>query len=58
MKLYEVPPKTWVKVPGINDPVFFDHIDGFYSYCKLGDEVIHLHALTEAVVIENQSELG
>ena len=58
MKLYECPKKTWVKVkeepttppasPKPDDIVFFDHIDGMYSYCKNKDgEVVHLAAWTE-----------
>lgn len=46
MKLYEVPRKTWILVDGAR--IFFDHIDGAYSYCKLeSGEVVHLSASTE-----------
>ena len=68
MKLYEVPNKTWVKVknvdgtrvppaaPGINDGqvIFFDHIDGMYSYCKdRDDNLIHLVAWAEVEVVDD-----
>lgn len=65
MKLYKVPNKTWVKVskkdkvPVASTPVeqdtvvFFDHIDGMYSYCLTKeDELVHLAAWTEVEIVE------
>ena len=46
MKLYEVPPRTWVKIAG--EKIFFDHPDGMYSYCL--DEAVRIlerHKMTE-----------
>lgn len=58
MKLYEAKPKTWVKILQDEIPstletttdqkVFFDHLDGMYSYCKTEQgEICHLVAWTE-----------
>ena len=61
MKLYELSRKCNVRVldedvrvpPGApviskGDIIFFDHIDGMYSYCKNNQgEVVHLPAWTE-----------
>lgn len=43
-ELYQVPNKTYVKLEDVpNEVLFFDHIDGMYSYCKdLADNVVHL----------------
>ncbi len=47
-ELYNVEPKTWVEVVATKDFLFFDHIDGMYSYCKdTAGNVIHLAAWTE-----------
>ena len=40
MKLYEVPAKTWIRVDG--ERIFFDHLDGMYSYC-LDEGGNHVH---------------
>ena len=68
MKLYNVPNKTWVKVledakvppvaPKVKQEtiIFFDHIDGMYSYCLTeSEEVVHLAAWTEVEIIEDKS---
>lgn len=63
MKLYNVPNRTWVKILGEptippaapipDEVVFFDHIDGMYSYCKNQDgEVVYLAAWTEVEPLE------
>lgn len=59
-QLYEMPNRTWVRIldnvarrpPGDNAPlserIFFDHLDGMYSYCKTENgDVIHLVAWQE-----------
>ena len=54
MKLYEVPPRTWIKIAG--EKIFFDHLDGMYSYClDEGGNVVHINANAEVEVIENDS---
>jgi len=63
MKLHKVPNRTWVRVvesdkvpPGAPFPergerIFFDHIDGMYSYCKREDDsIIHLVAWQEVEI--------
>jgi hypothetical protein len=67
MKLYDVPRETYVRVledvyvpPGCppipaGETVFFDHIDGMYSFCmdKKKEHILHLAAYTEVEIIEN-----
>ena len=65
MKLYNVKPQTWVRIISNNknpiasiptqegDIVFFDHLDGAYSYCRNGDgHIVHLGASTEVEPVE------
>ncbi len=73
MKLYEVPRRTWVKVlknenegtkvppaaPPIadDDIIFFDHVDGMYSYCKNNaGELCHLVCWQSVEILEPQPE--
>lgn len=52
-KLYKVRPRSYIKLPwmegtGIDEVIFFDHVDGMYSYCvTMNNEVIHLSASAE-----------
>lgn len=69
MKLYDVPRETFVKVlEDVHVPVgcapikagetiFFDHIDGMYSFCMDKDKkhILHLAAWTEVEIIDPQS---
>lgn len=42
-KLYTVKPRSYIKV--FDDVLFFDHLDGMYSYClTLDNEVVHVSA--------------
>lgn len=66
MKLYDVPRETFVRltedasVPVGCQPIkageviFFDHLDGMYSFCMDKDkkEIIHIAAFTEVEVVE------
>lgn len=66
MKLYDVPRETYIKVlkdisvpvgcPPVKagDVIFFDHIDGMYSFCMDKDKrhVLHLSASTEVEILE------
>jgi len=59
MKLYEVPPKTWVKVD-VDDVAygtfFFDHLDGAYSVCQgESGNIVHLAGWTEVTVVADNS---
>ncbi len=64
MKLYDVPRKTWIrvvaeeKVPpaapkiSVGDEIFFDHIDGMYSFCKdKAGNIVHLVAWADVELI-------
>lgn len=67
-QLHTVPNRTWVivqegaKVPpsapqvGKGDRIFFDHIDGMYSFCrKPGVDIpVHIAAWTEVTICEDQ----
>lgn len=66
MKLYKAPNRCWVrpiddiKTPIAsstiedNEAIWFDHIDGMYSYCKnLDGEIVHLVAWAEVYVDED-----
>lgn len=71
MKLYEVSNQTWVSVRDDNPTVppaakelkygscmFFDHIDGMYSYCKDVDgDLVHLSASAEVEIITKHKHL-
>lgn len=51
MKLYNVPRKSYVKTED-GEILFFDHIDGMYSYCLDKDKnVVHLAAWTEVEIV-------
>ena len=68
MQLHEVPNKTYVKIINENediscppdsreiqsgDIIFFDHIDGMYSFCKNSNgDLVHLAAWTEVEIVE------
>ncbi len=54
MKLYDVPNNTWVRIPECNEIVFFDHLDGAYSYCldKEGN-VCHLSCAADVEIVES-----
>jgi hypothetical protein len=57
MKLYQVPPRTWIKIDG--EKIYFDHIDGAYSYCQdEGGNVVHISASAEVEILkEKQNEI-
>ena len=39
--------------PDYDKVYWFGHIDGMYSYCKDGDEVVHFAAWTEVEVVND-----
>jgi hypothetical protein len=49
VKLYKVPQNIRILFEG--EEYFFHHVDGMYSYCTQGDEVVHLQAWAEVEVI-------
>jgi len=52
-ELYKVKPRSYIKLPwmdgtGSDEVLFFDHIDGMYSYClNMKNQVVHLQAWAE-----------
>ena len=50
MMLCDVPPKTRVRFGDLE--VDFDHIDGMYSLCYNGGDIVHLPAWTEVEIVE------
>ena len=51
VKLYNVPRNTWVRLPD-GAVVLFHHIDGMYSFCTVGKEIVHIKCNTEVEVLE------
>lgn len=54
-ELYKCKPRSYVMVD--DAVIYFDHIDGMYSYCKdmLGN-VIHLTAWLEVIPLKRKDE--
>jgi len=63
MILSDVPQKTWVKVKYgktppcdediVNQKIFFDHLDGLYSFCiDENGNLVHMIATTEVEIIK------
>lgn len=65
MKLYDVPRDSYVKIlekdirvppvhpkpPKLGDIIYFDHVDGMYSFCRdYNNNIIHLAAWTEVEI--------
>lgn len=47
-ELYKLTPKTWVEIVATKDVLFFDHLDGMYSYClDVAGNIIHLAGWAE-----------
>ncbi len=61
-ELYKVKPRSYIKLPwmegtGIDEVLFFDHIDGMYSYClNMNDQVIHLQAWAEVIPLQKKAK--
>ena len=51
--LYSVPNKSYVQVDDVT--LFFDHIDGLYSYCmNAANKVVHIAAWTEVIPLKRK----
>lgn len=51
--LYSIPRNTYIEINGI--VLWFDHLDGMYSYCTtLTGDVVHLGATTLVSVLEKK----
>ena len=57
-ELYKARPRSYVMVPSWdNEVIFFDHIDGMYSYClSMTNEVVHLAAWAEVVPLMKKAK--
>lgn len=57
-ELYKARPRSYVMVPAWdNEVLFFDHIDGMYSYClSLANEVVHLQAWAEVIPLVKKAK--
>ena len=57
-ELYKAKPRSYVMVPAWdNEVLFFDHIDGSYSYClNMKNEVIHLQAWAEVAPLVKKAK--
>lgn len=61
-ELYKVRPRSYIKLPwqdgtGVDEVIFFDHIDGAYSYCvSMTNEVIHLSASAQVVPLTKKPD--
>ena len=61
-ELYKVRPRSYIKLPwmdgtGVDEIIFFDHIDGAYSYClNMNNEVIHLSASAQVVPLTKKPD--
>ena len=52
-KLYTVKPKSYIK--WLDHVLFFDHLDGMYSYCLTTDnEVVHVSASAVVTPLEKK----
>lgn len=50
VRLYEVKPRQWIIVDGVK--LYFDHLDGMYSYClDEGGNPVHVAASQEVEVL-------
>lgn len=53
-ELHKAQPRSYVMVD--NEIIFFDHIDGMYSFClNMFNEVVHLAAWTEVVPLQKKT---
>lgn len=60
-ELYKVRPRSYIKLPwmeGVDgDVLFFDHIDGMYSYClNMQNEVVHIQAWAEVIPLVQKAK--
>ena len=60
-ELYKVRPRSFVKLPWMDgldgDVLFFDHIDGMYSYClDMNDKVVHIQAWAEVIPLVKKAK--
>ena len=59
MKLYNVPKGSYInyREKDVDIDLFFDHLDGAYSYCLTPEKnVVHLSAWADVKVFEGKPE--
>jgi hypothetical protein len=58
MKLYELPRESrFTLVDDDSHTVFnFDHIDGMYSVCYLGEALVHISACAEVEEVSDETK--
>lgn len=59
MKLYEVPRRSYIhfKEEDIDEVLFFDHVDGMYSFClNSKGNPVHLKAFADVEVLDGKPE--
>lgn len=57
-ELYKCRPRSYVEVPEMDNKVlFFDHIDGMYSFClDAMNNVVHLACWAEVTPLQRKSD--
>jgi hypothetical protein len=57
-ELYKCKPRSYVEVPELDNLVlFFDHIDGMYSFCReLDNGVTHIACWTKVVPLQPKTD--
>lgn len=61
-ELYKVRPRSYIKLPwmaedDVNNVIFFDHVDGMYSYClTLANEVVHISASAQVTPLVKKAK--
>lgn len=57
-ELYKARPRSYVMVPSMNnETIFYDHIDGMYSFClSMTNEVVHLAAWTDVIPLVKKTK--
>jgi hypothetical protein len=61
-ELYKTKPRSYIKLPwmegtGIDEVIFFDHIDGMYSYClNMNNELLHISATAQVIPLVKKAK--
>lgn len=61
-ELYKVRPRSYIKLPwmaedDVNNVIFFDHVDGMYSYClTLANKVVHISASAQVTPLVKKAK--
>jgi hypothetical protein len=54
-ELYKVKPRSYIQIG--DDVLYFDHIDGMYSYClSMANKVVHLAAWAEVIPLVKKAK--